>query len=305
LPFLALSAPGLAIAPVLDMMTHRPLSCFPLLFAIMACSAASENGSRTGSGSGDGGSGPLAAGGSASNLGLGGSSSGSEPCNGFDDDADGQVDEGCSCSPNETQVCHPYAMGASELGTCQPGTQTCAADGEFGKWGPCIGGAGPADELCGNGMDEDCDGTDSPCGSGGSAGSGSGGSPGCVPAAEICGNGMDENCDGMDEPCPDVVCQNINLFGDCLTVSCPSAAPYPQSCSVFFTPGDDRGCVANQPNSSVVYFQAGDQCNAGFVTGQLCCAKTPQPPLTQQNCPINKPIQYHVASPNQCPATTD
>jgi hypothetical protein len=74
---------------------------------------------------------------------------------------------------------------------------------------------------------------------------------------------------------------------------------------VFFTPGDDRGCVASTPTSPVVYFQAGDQCNAGLVTGTLCCSTTPKPPLNQQTCPINKPKPMHVANKTECPEITD
>ncbi len=287
-------------------MTYQALGSLTVILLFSACSAAPESGSKhTTNAPGTGGTGPLGAGGSASSLGLGGETGdSSEPCNGFDDDGDGLVDEGCPCTPGTTQVCHPYAPGTIEGVVCEPGVQSCAATGELGSWGECEGGVGPTPEICGNGFDENCDGSDEPCGGTGGTG-GSGGTPGCVPTAEICGNGLDEDCDGQDAPCTDVVCQNISLFGDCLTVSCPASAPYPQSCNVFFTPGDDRGCVANAPNSSVVYFQAGDQCNAGFVTGELCCAKTPQPPLTQQNCPINKPTQFHVSDPNQCPATTN
>jgi hypothetical protein len=40
-------------------------------------------------------------------------------------------------------------------GTCRAGRQVCAA----GAWGACAGEVGPAMERCGNGLDEDCDGT--------------------------------------------------------------------------------------------------------------------------------------------------
>jgi hypothetical protein len=40
-------------------------------------------------------------------------------------------------------------------GTCRAGSQTCAA----GTWGTCTGEVGPAPERCGNGLDENCNGT--------------------------------------------------------------------------------------------------------------------------------------------------
>ena len=65
-----------------------------------------------------------------------------------------------------------------------------------------------ATEICGNGVDEDCDGVDPAC-----DGDGDGydstedcddGDPGVNPGAtEICGNGVDEDCDGVDPACPD------------------------------------------------------------------------------------------------------
>ena len=87
------------------------------------------------------------------------------------------------------------------------------------------------------------------------------------------------------------------------TASCPPEAPYPVGCTVFFTPGDPRGCVANQPNDSVVYFQAGDQCDAGLVTGTLLCSEEPGEGLNAQNCPVNKPEVTYPPAPDGCPDT--
>lgn len=293
-------------------MNQLPTSRHWVVFlCLTACSAASEGGSPNELAGGSGGSlanatgGSSGSGGSGSTGGSSGSGGAEQSCDGYDDDGDGQVDEGCVCVPGATQACFPFDPALASVGICAWGTQICDSSGEFGSWGPCTDAVGPRAEVCDDGIDDDCDGADLSCGGGGSGGGsgGSGGSGGCQPSPEVCGNGIDEDCDGSDAPCEQPVCQSISLFGDCLTVSCPANAPYPQSCQVFFTPGDDRGCVASVPTSPVVYFQAGDECNAGFVTGTLCCNTTPQPPLTQQSCPINKPVQYHVASKTECPAT--
>ena len=52
------------------------------------------------------------------------------------------------CDVGETKSC------GSNIGECSNGTSTCD---DNGKWGPCIGYIGPANETC-NGKDDDCDG---------------------------------------------------------------------------------------------------------------------------------------------------
>lgn len=60
------------------------------------------------------------------------------------------------CSPNNLIVeCGIY----SNRGNCLDATKQCVN----GKWGACINGHGPEPEICGNGIDEDCDGFDLPC----------------------------------------------------------------------------------------------------------------------------------------------
>jgi len=76
-----------------------------------------------------------------------------EECgNGNDDDCDGDVDgddSDCMCVPEETRVC------GTGVGECDEGVQTCDI---LGVWGPCLGSTDPVPEICGDGLDNDCDG---------------------------------------------------------------------------------------------------------------------------------------------------
>ncbi len=74
-----------------------------------------------------------------------------EACNGIDDNCDGIIDNGADCcTSGQTRDCGP----ATEMGECKFGTSTCSG----GVWGMCIGAVYPEDEICGNGLDDDCDG---------------------------------------------------------------------------------------------------------------------------------------------------
>jgi len=66
-----------------------------------------------------------------------------------DNDCDGSVDEGCSCTNGANQSC------GFNIGECRAGNQTCSAS----AWGTCQDGyQGPVSEVCNDGLDNDCDG---------------------------------------------------------------------------------------------------------------------------------------------------
>lgn len=142
-----------------------------------------------------------------------------ETCNGLDDDRNGAVDEGCSCSEGATQPCWPGDPAQRGVGACADGSQVCVPGLEFGTWDACQGAAMPSPEIPGNCVDEDCDGA----------------MPGCGDPCnefEVCGNGLDDDCNGQSD-CADPAC-------DC-PVDC-TATPERCACEERCVPGTERYC---------------------------------------------------------------
>ena len=147
----------------------------------------------------------------------------------LDNDCDGIVDDGCVCAPGATAACYDGPAGTEGVGVCAAGTMTCVADGS--GYAACGGSVGPSAETCGDGLDNDCDGTvdegcvctpgtaaacyDGPAGTDGvgtcapgsmscnGTGTSYGACTGSIgPVADLCGDGLDNNCDGVvDETC--------------------------------------------------------------------------------------------------------
>jgi hypothetical protein len=61
---------------------------------------------------------------------------------GIDDNCDGVVDEGCTCTPGETHFCFRGDPAKRKSPGCWDGVETCTAEGVFG---PCEGGSHAAD----------------------------------------------------------------------------------------------------------------------------------------------------------------
>ncbi|MDD4994918.1 MAG: MopE-related protein, partial [Patescibacteria group bacterium] len=75
----------------------------------------------------------------------------SEGCDTLDNDCDGDIDEGCGCVLGTP----PRSCDTGHAGICGPGTQTCDS---MGRLTPCLSIAVPSPEVCGDGLDSDCDG---------------------------------------------------------------------------------------------------------------------------------------------------
>lgn len=83
-----------------------------------------------------------------------------ERCNVWDDDCDGVADETCICVKGAVRSCYSGPPDTLGHGRCHAGFQRCT-DGI--TWSECHGESTPQTDVCGDTIDQDCDGRDSVC----------------------------------------------------------------------------------------------------------------------------------------------
>jgi hypothetical protein len=199
---------------------------------------------------------------------------------GVDDDCDGLADDTCGCpAEGMARPCYGGPGGTAGVGACGAGVQVCVA----GAWSECAGAKVPTAEVCGNGLDDDCDGdADEPvhcpacpsspvacyeaspgtldigaCRAGvrecrdGSLGACAGQ---VLPSVELC-NGRDDDCDGeVDDGPPACPGADTCVSGNCVPAACDPERP----CPVGFT--CEAGRCAAAPCGSGAPCAAGTRC---------------------------------------------
>jgi hypothetical protein len=177
------------------------------------------------------------------------------------------------CDDRENQPCYSGPPATLGIGVCHGGRATCTAGGDGTRsWGACEGEVLPGVEICGNGLDDDCDGRiDEADGATGKH---------CKPerdclGREVCGNGLDDDCNGfVDEGCP--------AAGEQICSSAPEGAVGVGMCRAGTQVAEESGwglCLGEVTPSPEICGDAQDSdCNGRGGPGEPedagCCTPT-------------------------------
>ena len=126
-------------------------------------------------------------------------------------------DPGEMCDPGTVEDCYSGPPGSEGVGPCLGGTRRCL---DNGYWGSCDGEVTPTQDVCGNGLDENCDGTaDNATDQDGDGFTNCDGDccdttdEGCLEpekvnpgAIEVDGNDLDDDCDGTADNAVAMLC---------------------------------------------------------------------------------------------------
>jgi hypothetical protein len=200
---------------------------------------------------------------------------GIEICDNIDNSCNGAVDEGCQCSTGDSRSC------GTPIGACTRGTQECLNS----LWSVCLGAILPINELCGDNIDNDCDGsTDESCTCN------EGDTRACALNDGVC-SGLTQTCsNGAFTSCNYTSIQNYerietscldNKDNDCdgkideLDTNCQGSG---ESCS---DGTNDNECSTNKPN----------RCNDGVLENKcaICGCDTEELCRPDGSCIISRP----------------
>ncbi|MDI1450747.1 hypothetical protein [Polyangium sp. 6x1] len=140
-----------------------------------------------------------------------------------------------TCTSGEVETCYGGPPGTAGVGICKEGSRVCQASGTFGE---CVADLLPSSEICGNGVDEDCNGiADDPASCNGD----------CVGCAQYVSDGNPSA----------VLCPSSKPVYDTL-FACLCAGKCAVSCSASYCVGSDPG------QSCIDCAVAGDGCGNEF-----------------------------------------